>query len=240
MSREAPTSNGHETKDSLDGLVKSESEIRIPPSESPQSPFSVLRRFVRPRAIVERCEMCSAELPSEHQHLVEPSTRKLVCACQACAILFSDKRETKYRRVPLRVRSLTDFRLSDAQWDSLLIPIQLAFFFQNTAVGKTIALYPSPAGATESLLDLESWNEIVRDNPVLQEIEPDTEALLVNRVNGASEYYIVPIDQCYKLVGLIRLNWSGLAGGTEVWQEIGKYFEGLRGAAVGQDQYRSK
>jgi hypothetical protein len=44
----------------------------------------------------------------------------------------------------------------------------------------------------------------------------------------ASEYFVVPIDVCYRLVGLIRIHWRGLSGGTEVWQEIGKFFTELR------------
>jgi hypothetical protein len=200
-----------------------------PATGNSQTPFNVLRRFVRPRAALERCEMCSAELPAEHQHLVEPQTRQMICACQACAILFSGQSETlKYRRVPRRIRYLPAFQLTDAQWDSLMIPIGMAFFFYGTAAGKTIALYPSPAGATESLLDLEAWDEIVQVNPVLKEMEKDTEALLVNRVKGASEYYIVPIDECYKLVGLIRTYWHGFSGGQEVWEEIGKFFAALK------------
>jgi hypothetical protein len=43
-----------------------------------------------------------------------------------------------------------------------------------------------------------------------------------------AEYYIAPIDECYKLVGLIRTNWRGLSGGTEVWIEIGRFFAELR------------
>ena len=35
-----------------------------------------------------------------------------------------------------------------------------------------------------------------------------------------AQYYIVPIDECYRLVGLIRMHWRGLSGGTEVWKEI--------------------
>ena len=45
------------------------------------------------------------------------------------------------------------------------------------------AFYPSPAGATESLLPLTAWEEIVRENPALREMQPDVEALLV-RANG--------------------------------------------------------
>jgi hypothetical protein len=199
-------------------------------NNSPQSAISVLRRFVRPRAVAaERCDLCGAELAAEHQHLFEPPTRQLFCSCEACAILFSGQTETKYRRVPRRVRYLADFRLSDAQWESLLIPIGMAFFFHSSPAGKTLALYPSPAGATESLLDLSAWAEVLEENPVLRELEPDVEALLVNRVRGANDYYLAPIDECFKLVGLIRAGWRGLSGGTEVWQAIEEFFAELKG-----------
>ena len=176
--------------------------------------------------------MCSVELGPGHPHLVEPATRRLICACQACAILFSSAADTKYRRVPQRVRYLPNFQLSDEQWEGLMIPINMAFFFQSSAAGKVIVLYPSPAGATESLLDFESWKAIVECNPVLQEMEADTEALLVNRVRGASDHFIVPIDECYRLVGLIRTKWKGLAGGTEVWEAINSFFAELRQRAT--------
>ncbi|HEX8772753.1 MAG TPA: DUF5947 family protein [Pyrinomonadaceae bacterium] len=204
-----------------------------------QTPFAALRRFVRARAAVERCELCSAELPTDHAHLVEPQTRQMICACQPCSILFSGQAETKYRRVPRRVRYLSAFQLTDAQWDSLLVPIGMAFFFHSTPAARTLALYPSPAGATESLLDLESWDEIVRDNPLLKEMEADTEALLVNRVREAREYYLVPIDECYKLVGLIRAYWQGLSGGAAVWEEIEKFFAELKrkSGAVGDRRH---
>jgi Family of unknown function (DUF5947) len=194
-----------------------------------QSPLAALRRFVRPRSTtVEHCEMCSAALAAEHQHLIEPTSRQLACACDACAILFSGQAEMKYRRVPRRIRYLSDFRMTDAQWDSLMLPIHLAFFFKSTPEGKWLALYPSPAGPTESLLALDTWEEIAQDNPVIKEVEPDVEALLVNRVREAREYYLVPIDECYKLVGLIRAHWRGLSGGTEAWKEIERFFDGLK------------
>ncbi|MDQ3258965.1 MAG: DUF5947 family protein [Acidobacteriota bacterium] len=200
-------------------------------SQNPHSAIGSLRRFVRPRAttsVAERCEMCSAGLAAEHQHLVDPSSRQMVCACEPCAILFSGETEKKFKRVPRRIRALSDFQLTDGQWDSLMIPIQLAFFFHSTPDGRVLALYPSPAGPTESLLALDSWNEVVEDNPVLREMEADVEALLVNRVGGGGEYYLVPIDECYKLVGLIRAHWRGLSGGTEVWREIKEFYARLK------------
>ncbi len=200
------------------------------------SSFNTLRRFLRSRAPVERCELCSAELPREHRHLIDPKERKLVCSCDPCAILFSSG-EGKYRRVPRQVRFLDNFTLSYQQWEDLLVPINMAFFFYSSAAGKVIALYPSPAGPTESLLPLEAWEEICAANPVLQKMEPDTEALLVNRVGlergeKEAEYYLVPIDKCYELTGLIRANWQGLGGGAEVWREIARFFAQLKERAV--------
>ena len=196
--------------------------------------FAVLRRFAQRPGPAERCELCGKPLAGEHAHLLEPATRRIACACDACAIVSSEGASGRYRRIPRRALFLADFCLTDAQWDSLLIPINIAFFYCSTPHERTIALYPSPAGATESLLDLNGWNEVVAQNPILATMESDVEALLVNRLRtGPSrvqdgEYYVAPIDECFKLVGLIRSHWRGLSGGTEVWQEIGQFFISLR------------
>ena len=172
--------------------------------------------------------MCANEIAEVHPHLIEPANRRLICACRTCAILFDGQDDAKYKRVPRRVTALPEFHLTDAQWDGLMIPIQLAFFFNSTPDKRIIALYPGPAGVTESLLSLDTWNEIVSDNPILEKMEADVEALLVNRVGKTRDYFIVPIDECYKLVGLIRANWSGLSGGTEVWREIAGFYAELK------------
>lgn len=199
--------------------------------------FETLRQFARrqPRAL-EHCELCSVPLRSEHPHLIEPSQRRLICACDTCALLFSGREDAKFKRVPRQARRLVNFRITDAEWDGLLIPINLAFFVMSGSDSRVSALYPSPAGATESLLSLETWNSVVQANPVLCKLQPDVEALLVNRVGHAreastAEYYIAPIDQCYRLVGLIRVHWHGLSGGEEVWREIGNFFAELRSKA---------
>jgi hypothetical protein len=198
--------------------------------------FSTLRQFARSRRPVERCELCSLALAHEHTHLVEISSRQIVCACEACATLFDAMVGGRYRRVARRAQLLANFQMTDAQWESLLIPINMAFFFHSSVEGRIVPLYPSPAGAVESLLPLDAWNEIVEQNAILSHLSPDIEALLVNRVGHAqelsrAEYYIAPIDECYRLVGLIRANWKGLSGGAEVWVEIGRFFADLKSRA---------
>ena len=192
-----------------------------------------LRSFAGSSRPVERCELCAKELGPGHQHLLDPIHRKVICSCDACSILFNSVGQTKYKRVPRRIRFHADFQLSDGQWESLMIPINMAFFFFSTPDKRMIVLYPSPAGPIESLLPLDAWNDIVRDNPALAGMEPDVEALLVNRIAhargaGAAEYFVAPIDECYKLVGLIRGSWRGFSGGTEVWRDIGKFFADLK------------
>ena len=198
--------------------------------------FATLRQFARAPRPAERCELCSGALAHQHPHLVEIRLRQIVCACEACATLFDGMAAGKYRRVSRRAQLLANFQMTDAQWENLLIPINMAFFFRSSVEGKVVALYPSPAGAVESLLPLDAWNEIVQENAILSQLQPDIEALLVNRVGHAhelsrAEYFIAPIDECYKLVGLIRANWKGLSGGSEVWMEIGRFFSELRSLA---------
>jgi Family of unknown function (DUF5947) len=195
------------------------------------SPFATLRRFASLREVQEsreRCELCCDVLSSEHRHLLEVATRNIVCACDACALRFQAVEAGRFKLIPRDAQVLPGFRLADAEWEGLALPINLAFFLYHSPSKKTIALYPSPAGATESLLPLSSWQQIVEQNPGLRRIEPDVEALLVNRMGSARDYYIAPIDQCFELVGLIRANWRGFSGGEEAWRRINEFFARLQ------------
>jgi Family of unknown function (DUF5947) len=82
-------------------------------------------------------------------------------------------------------------------------------------------------GAMESLIRLAPWIELFGSNVTLREVEPEVEALLINRIGNMASYFIVPIDACYQLVGVIRTRWRGLSGGSEVWQAIAEYFDNL-------------
>ncbi len=193
------------------------------------SAFATLRSLTQKPQSGEHCDICGAIVAREHQHLIDPAARKLMCSCQACALLFSS--DTKYKRVPQRGRVIQNFRMTEAQWDSLLIPIGLAFFLKSSTESRVLAMYPGAAGSAESLLPLDTWTDIAQENPILDQMEPDVEALLVNRLNRPAEYYLTPIDKCYELVGLIRSNWHGLSGGSGVWRKIGDFFTELKEAS---------
>ena len=203
------------------------------------SGLSALRRFAReeqaktgtPEVVPqERCDLCGGVIPPEHRHLLEVATREIVCVCRPCSILFDREAasEGRYRLVPDRLLYLQDFGMTAAQWESLRVPVDMAFFFYSTPAERVVAYYPSPMGPTESLLELATWEELEAQNPVLGKMQRDVEALLVNRARGASEHYLVPIDECYRLVAVIRTTWRGFSGGREVWDEIGRFFGDLR------------
>ena len=213
-----------------------------------------LRRYLAPRPtgsavpVAERCELCATELTAEHPHLVDVAARAMTCACRPCALLFADRARdvagASYRTVPDRWLADPDFALSAEQWDALQIPVAVAFFLRNSARdGAVVACYPSPAGATESELDLAHWSDGVGGGRLAQLMEPDVEALLVRRHAGPggdgsgdagdprTECLLVPVDACYRLVGLVRLHWKGFDGGAEAWAHIDGFFDDARARA---------
>lgn len=177
----------------------------------------------------ERCDLCGAPIPAEHRHLLDLPAGELMCACRACAVLFDRDAAGAghYRLVPDRRLALVDFALDDVAWERLRLPVEIAFFFHSSRAGRVMAFYPGPMGATESLLELDAWGELEAANPVLRTLAPDVEALLVDRARGARRQWLVPIDECYTLAGLIRTRWRGLTGGREVWQELDRFFAAL-------------
>ena len=200
-----------------------------------RAPPSGLRRFLAPRPAAEtgeRCELCAEAIPQEHPHLVDVQARGMLCACRPCWLLFTPRGAGagRYRPVPDRYLHDPSLRLSEEQWDSLQIPVGVAFLFRNSSLGRMVAFYPSPAGATESLLEPSAWEDMVAADPRLATLADDVEALLLRRPRrgGGAECYLVPIDACYELVGRVRRHWKGFDGGSEAWEEIDAFFAGVR------------
>jgi hypothetical protein len=189
------------------------------------------RRAVEREAAEERCDLCGTAIGPEHRHLLDDASRELACACRACALLF-DRGEvtTRYRAVPERRLQVADLELDDLMWEELRLPVDIAFLMRTSGESDPPApqaFYPGPMGATESLLRLEAFEQLEAANPILTTLQPDVEALLVDRARGARRHWIVPIDECFALVGLIRTRWRGLTGGKEVWQELDRFFDVL-------------
>ena len=183
----------------------------------------------RAEAQQESCDLCGEAIPPEHRHLLDLESRELMCACRACSLLFDRGAAGggHYRLVPDRRLRLEGFELPDPTWERLRIPVEMAFFFNSSAEGRVMAFYPSPMGPTESRLGLDAWSEIETANPILETLTPDVEALLVNRARGSRRHWLVPIDECYALVGTIRTRWRGFSGGSEVWRAIDAFFSDL-------------
>jgi hypothetical protein len=201
---------------------------------TPASALSVLSRIRagRPRVepAYERCEMCGAPMAAEHGHVVNVSSRSLLCTCRPCYLLFThDDAELAFRAVPERYLPFAD--LSLPVWEELELPVGTAFLFLNSALDRVVAFYPGPAGATESELSLQAWERVVAAVPGLDALKPDVEALLVNSdpmQGGRTEAYLVPIDVCYELVGHLRRLWRGFDGGEEVREQLDAFFARVR------------
>ena len=180
-------------------------------------------------ADTEICDLCGIAIGEDHRHLLHLTERRIVCACEACWAMRAG--EGDYRPTGNRTLWLSDLRIPDELWAGFQIPIGLAFFMRSTVTECVVAMYPSPAGATESELHFESWGRMLELNPVLAELEPDIEGLIVNRLADPPVYAIAPIDRCYALTGAIKATWEGISGGSGVERAVSGFFEGLRAQA---------
>jgi hypothetical protein len=218
-------------------------------TERLEDPFGVLRRVMQPRERPvpgERCDMCAEEIGEQHSHVANVADRRLLCTCRGCYLLFTARGAggLRMRAVPEEHRRVEGLGLTQVQWDDLAVPVDLVFLFLQSepddqteqseqggdgTTTRLVALYPSPAGATESELDEQVW---VQNLPVLETVADDVQALLIRRT-GPGEFtaLVVPVDACYELVGLVRKHWTGFSGGTEVWTHIDEFFATLLGRA---------
>jgi Family of unknown function (DUF5947) len=191
--------------------------------------------------------MCGEQVPERHAHLVDTEQRSISCACTACGLLFT-RPGGRYRTVPDRVRYDPDAPLTGAEWAELGIPVGIAFFFVNSALGHIVASYPSPAGVTECELDLAGWDRLAAAHPLLRAPSPDVEAILIvagsprlaggapvaagagggDADGGGVEAFLIPIDACYSLAGGLRVHWRGFDGGAEAQRLLTDFLADIR------------
>jgi hypothetical protein len=172
----------------------------------------------------EHCDLCTVAVPERHRHLLDTERREVMCACQPCSLLFVRDAASQghYRLVPQR-----RVRLPRVSTKELGVPVGLAFFVREPE-GAVIAHYPSPAGATQWEVEPQAWRDVLDRCPELGTLEPYVEALLVNTAHGQQQHWLVPIDDCFRLVAVVRREWTGLSGGGRVWPEIERFFDELR------------
>ncbi|MEA2305205.1 MAG: hypothetical protein QOH43_2485 [Solirubrobacteraceae bacterium] len=183
-----------------------------------------------PAASRATCELCPVGIGEDHRHLLHLDERRIVCVCETCWSMRSGDKE--FRPPGARTLWLEDFVMTEEIWSAFQIPIGLTFLLRSSVTGAVVALYPSPAGATESELELSAWDALCEANPILLQLEPDAEALIVNRATGGHQYAIAPVDQCYRMVGLIKSRWEGITGGRGVDEAIAGFFDGIRERAL--------
>jgi hypothetical protein len=183
-----------------------------------------------PTASVTRCELCTLPLGDSHDHIVEIGTSGALCACRACAFLFtSGETMSRYRTVPRRVLRDPDLALTAAAWAELGIPVGLAFCVRHTEPPRTMVRYPGPAGIVDAELDPEVWDRISAATVLADQLVPEVEALLIHGERGSHTLacYLVPITAAYELVARLRTTWRGFSGGDEAMREIATFFADL-------------
>jgi hypothetical protein len=168
---------------------------------------------------------------AEHSHVVDIEQRSLMCACRACFLLFTGPSAGggRFRAVPDRYLHDPQNAITAAEWDALGIPVNSAFVLRGD--DGPAAFYPSPAGATECLLDLDAWDRLAAAHPLLAAAEPEVEAILVHGDDDGVQTYLVPVDACYELVGTVRVYWQGFDGGAEAHEHVAEFFERIRARA---------
>ncbi|WP_053711099.1 DUF5947 family protein [Streptomyces sp. NRRL B-3648] len=171
----------------------------------------------------EVCELCAARVAAEHAHLYDTGAAEVRCVCGPCSVLFADGAvgEGRYRLVPRR-----RLRLPPVDTGVLGVPVGLVFFVPRSD-GTVTAQGPSPAGAMRWEVDAAAWQRLAGAVPQLAAMTPDVEALLVNTVRGFDAHWIVPVDDCYRMIALVRREWQGLSGGGRLWPAVEEFFEEL-------------
>ncbi|HVW27998.1 MAG TPA: DUF5947 family protein [Polyangiaceae bacterium] len=201
------------------------------------NPLRSLERFsarARRRTAAERCELCASTLATPHRHVVDLRERKLLCVCSPCSSVFPDSAASRYRSVPTQIRSDRAWTMSPADVELLSVPVGLAFFVRSSSLGRWTAIFPNPAGATEAELPDGAWEAFAEGCPLARTVQDDVEAFLVyRRRDGRASALATPVDRCYELAAILRQNWRGMDGGSEVRRAVEDYMTQMEAKAVG-------
>ena len=92
-------------------------------------------------------------------------------------------------------------------------PGRITFFFRNSAEQRVVAYYPGPMGPTSPSSVSRPGKAPGRQPGAGDMARRRRVACLVNRARPPARQWLVGVDECYRLTGLIRMRWKGLGGG---------------------------
>jgi hypothetical protein len=182
--------------------------------------YPAVRVSAHRRREVRHCDVCGMPAEFNHSQLVHAPTRRLIRACESCTKALTSWHDGQYRAVPKCVEILPEFHMGEGQWASLQFPINLAFLYYSTPDRRVVAMYPGPSGAAAGKLPIGFWEQIAAENPILRQLRPDVEGLLMNRAGRTQRFFRVPIDECFNLFQYMRDNWNGVTGGIDLWRKV--------------------
>lgn len=162
----------------------------------------------------EECELCSRVIAEDHEHLLEPDARRVLCACAACAARHSPgapRSSARYLKVESRVSSLDEVQIDEVAWAELQVPASVGFFAVRSRTGEVVATFPGRAAMIETFVPLKAWGALERQFPVLKSLLPDIEGLLFRRTARHRRFLRASIDHCYELSSLLRESESPCA-----------------------------
>ena len=192
---------------------------------------SACRPAVQPSApaqpSAEKCELCATEVPAEHGHVADlercdpgvhvPGLLPAVHPARARAAAATGRCPTGTWPIPAAA-------LGAAEWDALQIPVGLAFFLPQLDLGPGRRLLSEPGrGHRVRARPGRVGSGWPRSTRCSARRTPDVEAALICRTDSGVEYFLVPIDVCYELVGRMRLHWRGFDGGAEARASIADF-----------------
>ena len=98
-----------------------------------------------------------------------------------------------------------------SRWEELRIPVDMAFFFHSSAGRARGGVLPEPDGrdrvAARARRVGRSWRRPTRCSASWS---PTSRRCSSTARAARAQHWLVPIDECYALVGLIRTRWRGL------------------------------
>ena len=190
--------------------------------------YRSLRQFVRSRPRPSAASCAAIGLAAEHSHLVEPASRQLVCSCDACSILFSGQQSRAISTGSQRRRVLAGLPTDRCPMGRSTSTDQPGLFHDKHAGRPRARLLPESGRGHRIAPGARGLARLGGGEPDPRPTRAGCRSTPGQSDEQGSRVLPRPIDECYKLVGLIRANWRGLSGGSGSLGGSGQFFTRLK------------